>query len=103
MALGELGCTWHIEHVPEASGVQYPPHHALGFRKLVQGALTSGRTRMVDGKQTFSSVLALKVTSRQTSHKTSGVGWVDIQKACGFECKRRTTSTITIDSNTHMN
>ncbi len=40
MALGELGCTWHIEHVPEASGVQYPPHHALGFRKLVQGALT---------------------------------------------------------------
>ena len=37
------------------------------------------------------------------SHKTSGVGWVNIQKAYGFECKRRTTSTITIDSNTHVN
>ena len=36
MALGALGCTWHIAHVPGASGAQYPPHHALGFRKLVQ-------------------------------------------------------------------
>ena len=69
MALGELGCTWHIEHVPEASGVQYPPHHALGFRKLVQGALTSGRTRMVDGKQPFSSVFCAENHITTTGHK----------------------------------
>lgn len=56
-----------------------------------------------DGKQPFSSLFALKITSQQTGHKTSGVGWVNIQKAYGFECKRRTTSTITIDSNTRVN
>lgn len=72
MALGELGCTGtsHTFQEVEASGAQYPSHHALGFRKLAQGAFTSGRTRMVDGKQPFSSVFCAANHITTTGHKS---------------------------------
>ena len=95
----------HVAHRTRSRSIRSPVPSTSCTRlpQTRSGAFTSGRTRMVDGKQPFSSVLELKITSQQTGHKTSGVGWVNIQKAYGFECKRRTTSTITIDSNTHVN
>ena len=63
------GTSHTFQEVEEHQEPSNPSRHALGFRKLAKGALTSGQTKMADGKQPFSSVLVLKITSqRQAIH-----------------------------------